>query len=535
MKIQEEISIEGSLEKRYAAATNISHRQKFAQFFTPVPIAEIMADWILGNKKLDKVLEPAFGLGIFSRILLSKNNNIKIQGFELDSKIYKKAKQYFSTLENFNIHLDDYITNGWNNKYDGIICNPPYFKFHDFKNKKTQREIEKNVNYKFNGFTNLYAFFLVKSIHQLRENGRAAYIVPSEFLNSDYGKSIKSYLKHSKTLRQVIVIDFKENIFDDVLTTASIILCAKDKHNKIVQFNKVESLENLLSIKDQFLSYPSLKNSSTKCKTRDLDPEKKWRRYYEILNADKYKNLVPFSTFGKVVRGIATGANKYFKFNKSKISKYSISKEYLLPCICRSKDVKKSIFTEKDFISLKENNKSIYLLAAENAKDKYVNAYLRKGEREEINKRYLTLKRNPWYSLENRPPAPIWVSVFNRTGMRFIRNEANISNLTTFHCIYPVESSLFSKISIDLLFAYLLTDTAKEIFKDNQREYGDGLQKFEPNDINKSLCFDLNLLHASTQKSILDLYSKYRKSILENKPNEAYLNRINRLFLQNLL
>ena len=33
--------------------------------------------------------------------------------------------------------------NDWQNKYDGIICNPPYFKFHDYDNKNIIKD-EKN-------------------------------------------------------------------------------------------------------------------------------------------------------------------------------------------------------------------------------------------------------------------------------------------------------------------------------------------------------------------------------------------------------
>jgi len=106
------------------------------------------------------------------------------------------------------------------------------------------------------------------------------------------------------------------------------------------------------------------------------------------------------------------------------------------------------------------------------------------------------------------PPSPIWVSVFNRTGLRFVRNEANISNLTTFHCIYP-RKLLFSTVSTDLLFAYLLTDTARQIFEDNSREYGNGLQKFEPNDLNQGKMLDLSVLPPSSQAKIMELYQLY--------------------------
>ena len=154
------------------------------------------------------------------------------------------------------------------------------------------------------------------------------------------------------------------------------------------------------------------------------------------------------------------------------------------------------------------------------------------GESQEIHKKFLTANRNPWYSLENRPPAPIWVSVFNRNGLRFIRNEANISNLTTFHCIYPSKANLFDSINIDLLFAYLLTDVARQIFEDNSREYGNGLQKFEPNDINKAQMLDLKLLDLKIEKKILDLYHLYRKSTIENEPDESIVNKINEIFIE---
>ena len=142
-----------------------------------------------------------------------------------------------------------------------------------------------------------------------------------------------------------------------------------------------------------------------------------------------------------------------------------------------------------------------------------------------MNEKYLTKSRKLWYSLENRPPAPIWVSVFNRNGLKFIRNEAKISNLTTFHCVYLKQSDLFSTINPDLLFAYLLTDIAKEIFSDNRREYGNGLKKFEPNDLNKGLMLNLSLLKSKTVNQILNLYEKYRK-----EQSQTYIDQINEIF-----
>ena len=511
------------LEKIYSKKTALEHRKEFAQFFTPQPIANLMADWLLGNKSLKTVLEPAFGLGIFSRTLLKKKKNLKIKGFDIDETIFKDASDYFNAHKNVSLNLEDYMYNGWKNKYDGIICNPPYLKFHDYDNKEILKEVESYLKFKFNGFTNLYTLFLLKSIFQLKKGGRIAYIIPSEFLNSDYGKLVKEYLLKTKTLRHLFVIDFKENVFDDAMTTASILLLANDEHDSEIEITNIQSKSDLQLIEEYIYSYPNSKGEFS-YKINALDPNVKWRQYYQIQNSVNYKNLVPFSTYAKVVRGIATGANEYFTFRQSKAEKKSIPNENLLPCICKAKDVKGNFFTITDFERLVKNDELAYLFNGKNSDNKNVSEYIILGENEKINEKYLTKNREPWYALENREPAPIWVSVFNRSGVKFIRNEANISNLTTFHCVYPMSSNLFSNVSIDLLFAYLLTDVAKEIFSDNRREYGNGLKKFEPNDLNKSKMLDLSQLTQKQVEQILKFYLNFKET-----GEEKYIGQIDKV------
>lgn len=527
--------INNSIENEYSKSISLEHRKKFAQFFTPFPIASLMANWVLGNEQLKTVLEPAFGLGVFSRAILNQKEAIEIKGFEVDKVIFEYGKQYFGGIENINLILQDYMYQDWHHKYDGIICNPPYFKFHDYDNKKMIKEVETNLKCKLNGFTNLYTLFLLKSIHQLSPKGRCAYIIPSEFLNSDYGKFVKTYLLKSKTLKHIIVVDFGENVFEDALTTASIILCANDNLTDKVQFTNIQSLQDISKLDQLIKDYPTILKTTQTYNYTELNPAIKWKAYYQKQNSLKFKNLIPFSTYAKVVRGIATGSNDFFTFSLSKSKEYSIDELFLLPCICKALETKKSFFTTADFVDLKENNKSVFLLNGQNATDEGVIQYLKKGEAEGIDKKFLTASRTPWYALENRPPAPIWVSVFNRTGLRFIRNEANISNLTTYHCIYPKQTTLFGEINIDLLFAYLLTETAKQIFEDNSREYGNGLQKFEPNDLNKGMMLDLGQLNETEIHQILTLFQQYRYDVIENKNGQAIINEIDKILVNRFI
>lgn len=523
-------AIDNQVEKGYSKITSLEHRKKFAQFFTPFQLASLMADWLLGNQNLKTVLEPAFGLGVFSRALIGKKSDLSIKGFDIDEKIFAESKEIFNDTSIVDLHLEDYMFNDWNNKYDGIICNPPYFKFHDYDNKTILNEIENRLKIKLNGFTNLYTLFLLKSIYQLNPNGRLAYIIPSEFLNSDYGKLVKSALIKNKVLRHIVVFDFEENVFDDALTTACILLCSNDKHNQKVKFSTIKKINDLELIRTYISEYPLHSIDSSTFDNNKLEPDVKWRKYYQEQNGIRYKNLIPFSSVAKVVRGIATGANEYFTFSKSKANQYGIDKKYLLPCICKAVDVKDNFFTEDNYHSLIKSDRQTYLLNAIGSKDENVLKYIDLGEKTGIDKKYLTACRTPWYSLENRPPSPIWVSVFNRSGLKFIRNEANISNLTTFHCVYLVQNSLFDNVNVEVLFAYLLTDVAREIFEDNRREYGNGLQKFEPNDLNKAMMLDLTLLDKKTENKIIELYKKFRETAINKSPDDSFLTEINDIF-----
>ena len=518
------------LEKEYTKSVSLSHRKKYAQFFTPEPIAKLMIDWLLNIENVSTLLEPAFGLGVFTRTALTQREYIAITGFDTDEIILNTAKNNFRENSNLDLRLGDYLFNDWDKKYDAIVCNPPYLKFHNYENIKTLAEIKKRLNIELSGFTNIYTLFLLKSIYQLSDRGRIAYIIPSEFLNSNYGKYIKTYLLESNLLRHIFIVDFKENIFDDALTTSAILLLAKDNNFSKINFSTITNRKELDNVSSIIKNYPDA-SGQVELHKEKINPNIKWRAYYQKQKSKNYKGLIPFNRVAKVVRGIATGSNKYFIFNQEKAMKYGINESNLLPCITRSKDVKSPFFTNQNFSTLKETNFNVFLFnGVGNSNSKDVDLYIKIGERSKIDKKHLTSKRNPWYSLENRPPSPIWVSVFNRSGLKFIRNEANISNLTTFHCIYLAEG-LFNQLDIDLLFAYLLTDVAHQIFNDNRREYGDGLKKFEPNDLNNSLILDLSKLDKIMKKIIIDLYKKYRKSVLDNEINDGYLFQINEILI----
>lgn len=255
-----------------------------------------------------------------------------------------------------------------------------------------------------------------------------------------------------------------------------------------------------------------------------LKAKQKWHVYYQsrkltLQNSDSHLTsdsaLTTFDQFIKVKRGLATGANEFFLFNRSKVAATKIPEQYFVKVIPRSNFIQRPIFTLQDFEQLEKQDAMVYLLNAPAQPDEpNLKKYLAYGESLEIHKRYLTRHRCPWYALERRQVAPILVSVFNRGSMQVVRNEAQIFNLTTFHSVF-----ILQKDKTELIFAYLLTDLAKEIILQNRREYGGGLEKLEPLDINHAACINFNQMPYADEQDVLQLYRKYRQQILHTNPN----------------
>jgi len=510
--------MENTLEREYLKEANITHRKQFAQFFTPVEIAQFMSKWVLQNQNIHSILEPAFGLGVFSRAMLEIKSDISITGFDIDPMIYEKAVRYFNSIEGVTITLQDYIQSTPQVLFDGIICNPPYLKFHDYDNSTALASIKQQYNYTLSGLSNLYALFLLKSINQLNVGGRCAYIVPSEFLNSDYGVQVKRYLLQKRILNHIIIFDFEEEVFEDAITTSSIIFCTNNPNNTGVLVSLIKDMQQLSSFEESLYGEDSTFEYSKFYTYEELDPDIKWRNYYPTTIQKEYINLVPFTTFARVSRGIATGANDYFSFSHTKAISHNIPQESLRPCICHCTDITNNVFTQSMFEELERKGKNVYLFDGEKCDNSSaVQSYISLGIEKKINEKFLTASRTPWYALEKRLPPQIWVTVFNRVGLRFIRNKSNATNLTTFHSIYINENY---KSFVDLLFAYLLTPTAHDIFDANRREYGNGLRKFEPNDLNKSNVLDLTIISEEDRARIL----QYIENITD--VNESIVRRI---------
>ena len=462
--------------ERYTASVGFDHRRDHGQFFTPFDVAVFMCRWVM-TPRTKEVYDPSFGLGAFFKAAESVDERVTFRASEIDSHILDFYLNASGKPKNLHVVREDYLST-WDHQHEAIVCNPPYMRFQLFNNRDTVfASFAKRLNCRLSGYTNIASAFLVKSIAELRPSGRLAYIMPLEFLNTGYGKVIKSCLLANGLLKVLIRITPEKDVFPDATTSVGIVLVENDGIDSPVRFYSVSSVSALASILE--------KTPTKEIWRHDLKPDDKWLKHFDERNANFHSpDLVTVDTYGSFNRGIATGANEFFAMSHSEAERRHLPRSAFLRCITKSAQVTKSVFTEGDLDALESADAPVLLLNLNGAVAGSEREYLKYGEKQGFHQRYLTKLRNPWYKLEKRTPAPLLFGVFSRERFKVVRNLSSAVNLTCYHGFYP---NLFGQEVVDPLFLYFQSRTARRLLELNMRRYGDSLDKFEPNDLNRAL------------------------------------------------
>lgn len=463
-----------NLEAIYCSEVDIVHRKRFGQFFTHPAVASFMVNWVLLSKSRS-LYDPAFGLGAFYHA----SENVKdliFTGSEVDPCIvnfwYKKTKDRKAVIRE-----EDYLKS-WGGEYDNIICNPPYLKFQNFLDREQiYKEFNNRIGFNVSGYTNVASIFLLKSLLELKQGGRLAYIMPLEFLNTGYGVLIKKKLIEKQYLKAIISLNCEKDVFPDVITSVGIVLVDSASISDQVNFYSIDCIDDL----DKILEKKPVNSISVSM----LQPSEKWMRYLKPHKVDFYnEHLTQLFYYGKFIRGIATGANDFFIASKRRFMSLNIPDKEIVDCITKSSQINKPFFSQDDYNVLKESDVSVLLFSPNGEISPSAQKYIKWGENHGYNERFLTKMRKPWYKTESRCPSPILIGVFSRGGYKIVRNTSRALNLT---CYHGFQSNLFGDSYIDHIFLYLLSDAGRKILSLNMRRYGGSLDKFEPNDLNQSL------------------------------------------------
>lgn len=470
--------------------------KSLGQVETPRPVAELMARWVMSTKPAS-VLDPAAGLGTLLEACRRACGKAQLVGVERDAETLRRAKA--QAPRGTKLILADYLLADAG-LFEGIIANPPYVKAQRLGYAEADwRYFEERLGTPLDRLTNLYALFLLKIWEDLAPGGRAAVLLPAEFLNANFGEEIKERLV--RELRPVGIAIFSPslNIFADALTTSAIVFLHKGAAAGPLRATKVDTLEDAAAFVDELLAHPAAGTRVSYTDLAHFKPRDKWLNV--LLNGETPFDSARFTRrvgdYFHCRRGIATGANEFFCLSASGLREHALTQEHVEPCVTKAVDASGLVFSREKLASLAAADRRCYLLHPRR-NGRRLDRYLQIGESLGIPQRHLPSHRPVWYLPENRAVADIWVAVFSRENVKFILNTSGAKNLTCFHGLYARPGC---EHLAPLLVLFLNSAGGREAFAQVNRFYGDGLNKLEPKDVEAMPCPEMpKLRRAAAEK-----------------------------------
>ena len=478
---------QGDPEQAYAAAVSTVHRKRFAQFFTPQPLARLMVE-MATPRVGERVLDPAVGTGVFVQAVAEAQVSAHITALDVDPVVlsaFRACTQRAMCAETIQA---DFLA--WNDtrRFDVVIGNPPYLKYQHFECSEELRDrLRGALGITVSRLSNLYLLFILEGYRRLVPGGRLVFVVPGEWTNANFGVPFKRFLLAEGCLRRMVYFSHVSEHFDDALTTVSVLELRKPAENEACTTHFDVCYVKDGTSADAVRRSLATQTGSSGVHWFGLDlasvaGESKWDDLLRRrgVGEDIGPGAVPLSAFCTSRRGIATGANGFFHLSRAQAAAHGLASHNLRPCIGGARHLQGLVLDQTDLERMQNADLPTVLFDVTMPPNADEARYIRDGEAQGLPSRYLLSKRKPWYSMEGHRAAPVWVGVFARGGLRAIRNRAGVATLTTFHGLYPADERA---LVADALTVLLNADITQREVARRRRVYGAGLEKMEPADL----------------------------------------------------
>lgn len=481
-----------ALQAALDAEKTQAERNRLGQFATPTVLAEDILRYaaaLLPAGEEVRFLDPAIGTGSFYSALLKafpKERIAEALGFELDPHYGKPAAQLWKD-HGLTLKHGDFTHAAAAPRFNVVICNPPYVRHHHLQNgDKTRLQIltEKASGIKLSGLAGLYCHFLGLSHAWTADGGVAGWLIPSEFMDVNYGQALKRYLLGRVTLLHIHRFDPNDVQFADALVSSA-----------VVWFKKAPPPPDH-EVKFTFGGTLVAPHITRHVPARALAGEPKWTRF--PASDVRVRNGTPtLSDFFQIKRGLATGDNGFFILSEAEIAARGLPVEAFTPILPSPRYLKQDeVKARKD--GTPELERRLFLLDTKLTEDEIrkrfpaLAAYLDEGKAKGLHERYLCKHRSLWYGQENRPPASIVCTYLGRGDaksgrpFRFIYNGSRATVANVYLALYPTRilaSELDRQPGLLRKIWSALNALPPSMLLGEGRVYGGGLHKLEPREL----------------------------------------------------
>jgi len=483
-----------ALQAELDAEKTQAARNKLGQFATPTGLASDVlayARHLLPANAPVRFLDPAIGTGSFYAALLREFPGERIEaasGFEIDPHYGKPALKLWQEHP-LTITLGDFTAAkppGEGAGFNLVICNPPYVRHHHMDKAAKARLLAATATasgIQMAGLAGLYCYFLGLAHAWMEPDGIAGWLIPSEFMDVNYGVTVKRYLLNQVELVRVHRFDPNDLQFGDALVSSAVVWFRKRKppSGRVVEFSYGGTL-----------AAPKL---SRLVPAAALQGAAKWTS----LAADGVRAVsegLRLADFFDIKRGLATGDNGFFIMDRERIAAHNLPAEFFKPILPGPRHLESDV-VEATRDGTPKIARQLFMLDCRLPENEVRHrypalwAYLQTGK-PKVAETYLCSRRSPWYAQENRPPAPFICTYMGRNlakrekPFRFILNRSRATAANVYLLLYP-KPALARALDIDSTLERRVweflngIDTATLLGEG--RVYGGGLYKMEPKEL----------------------------------------------------
>ncbi len=333
------------------------------------------------------------------------------------------------------------------------------------------------------GLAGMYCYFMLLSHDWMEEEGLAVWLVPSEFMDVNYGATLRRYLTERVTLLHIHRFCPTDAQFADELVSSAVVVFRKSPpppghHARFSFAGPIDS-----------------PHSEARIPIDTLKHSRKWTQFPASMTLRESGELTLGDIFS-IKRGLATGSNSFFILNADEIKEHGIPRRFLKPILPGPRHLQTDIVE-----ALPDGTPCIspqlYLLDCAEQEEKIMErwprfyAYLKYGRAQDVHAAYLSSHRTPWYSQEQRPPAPFLCTYMGRSRngrhpFRFIWNQSRATAHNVYLMLYPVgplREALNNHPELAArVFEALRRITPEQLLSEG-RVYGGGLHKVEPKEL----------------------------------------------------
>lgn len=453
-----------------------TRRYEIGQFFTPEPIAELMADAVREHEPAT-VLDPGVGGGVLLRAV---GAGPRLFGLDIDEAAVEISAT--STPGEPEIAVGDFLdAERWplsETSFDAVIANPPYVRHHNLsaEHKLLARHYSSRLGVKVSSLSGSYVYFFLEALLRLNDGGRLVFVTPTEFLDVRYGQAVKQALLDHCEIDEILVLEMDELAFEGVLTTSAITIATKreapSRRFRLVEGRLNGSIERGREIK------LAVEGAPAALPWTPLLPSRV-ERIAPLLRGRSAK----LGDYCRVRRGIATGDNSFFALTYGDVERWGIEQEFLVPVVLGSKDLPYEGALDADFHAARMAEGARGLLffchrPTDSMRGTNALRYIEHGLELGLHERFNCRARNPWYGVEPVPPADFFTTYMSRNRARIVRNLIGARCMTSLLNVWAKPG-----VNPEMLRPSLEDPANAQLLREFGRTYGGGLGKIEPGDL----------------------------------------------------